>query len=107
MAENPKLIRRLFCSEEVSEEGIYSIWMNVFGEWVNIVIDDYIPVKGNQPAFSRAHGPELWVLLLEKAYAKIYGSYEIIEGGNPAIALSDLTGAPYENLDKDPKLGVE
>lgn len=41
---------------------------------------------------------------MEKAYAKVYGSYEIIEGGNPAIALRDLTGAPYENLDRDPKL---
>jgi len=37
--------------------------------------------------------------LLEKAYAKAYGSYEIIEGGNPAEALRDLTGAPFENLD--------
>ena len=45
----------------------------------------------------RANGPELWVLLLEKAYAKVYGSFENIEGGNPAVALRDLTGAPYEN----------
>ncbi len=37
---------------------------------------------------------------MEKAYAKAYGSYEIIEGGNPAVALRDLTGAPYENLDE-------
>lgn len=38
-------------------------------------------------------------MLLEKAYAKVYGGYSIIEGGNPAIALRDLTGAPYENRD--------
>lgn len=37
--------------------------------------------------------------MLEKAYAKIYGSYEIIEGGNPAFAMRDLTGAPCENVD--------
>ena len=46
-----------------------------------------------QPAFSRSNGPELWVLLLEKAYAKMHGDYFTIEGGDPAIALRDLTGA--------------
>ena len=75
------------------------MWLNLFGEWQHVVIDDFIPVKNKAPSYSRANGDELWVLLLEKAYAKAYGSYEIIEGGNPAIALRDLTGAPYENLD--------
>ena len=75
--------------------------MNVNGEWRNIVVDDNFPCLSEKqgPAFSRANGNELWVLLIEKAYAKIYGSYEIIEGGNPVIALRDLTGAPYENKD--------
>jgi len=39
-------------------------------------------------------------MLIEKAYAKIYGNYSVIEGGNPAVALNDLTGAPYENLNE-------
>lgn len=38
-------------------------------------------------------------MLLEKAYAKSYKSYEVISsGGNPAFALKDLTGAPYITL---------
>jgi calpain-15 len=44
--------------------------------------------------FSRAHGNELWVLLLEKAYAKLHGSYKNIVGGLPHEAMMDLTGCP-------------
>ena len=47
-----------------------------------IVVDDYFPCnkENNQPAFSKNNGSELWVMVLEKAYAKCYGSYENIEG---------------------------
>ena len=38
----------------------------------------------------------MWVLLLEKAYAKIHGSYAAIESGYPNLAFRDLTGAPSE-----------
>jgi calpain-15 len=50
------------------------------------------------PAFSKANGPELWVLILEKAYSKLYGSYERIEAGFAEESLRDLTGAPYESV---------
>jgi hypothetical protein len=36
----------------------------------------------------------LWVLILEKAWAKINGSYEISDGGYEYEAISCLTGAP-------------
>ncbi len=42
----------------------------------------------------------MWVIILQKAYAKAYGSYEAIQGGNPAMALRDLTGASYQNRDQ-------
>ena len=40
-------------------------------------------------------------MLIEKAYAKVYGSYESIESGLTGVAMSALTGAPYEYLCKD------
>ena len=40
-------------------------------------------------------------MLVEKAYAKVFNSYEAIESGLTGIAMSSLTGAPYEYLCKD------
>lgn len=41
------------------------------------MLDDYFPCSDaeNGPCFSNSNGNELWVLLLEKAYAKSYGCY--------------------------------
>ena len=50
---------------------------------------------GSALAFARAPtDPQshLWVMLLEKAYAKLHGSYKAIEGGYVHEALADLTG---------------
>lgn len=45
------------------------------GIWEEVIIDDKIPCRGRTPLYSRGNGNELWVLLLEKAWAKLYGSY--------------------------------
>jgi len=56
-------------------------------------VDDFFPCyPGGGPIYSRAHGPELWVLLLEKAFAKYCGSYEAIKSGWAYEAMTDLTG---------------
>lgn len=69
------------------------------GEPKTIVVDDYFPYCNHKDewAFSRSSSEkEIWVLLLEKAWAKIYGSYQRIEAGTTGEALPALTGAPSD-----------
>jgi len=42
---------------------------------------------------------EIWVNIIEKAYAKVLGSYEAIEGGKANQAFSLLTGFPCDCLE--------
>ena len=84
----------------MNEEGVYVVWLFINGIWREIVLDDYIPVFEEDSsislAFSRSFEDELWVSLLEKAYAKAYGSYKAIEGGCLIETLRDLSGSPFK-----------
>jgi len=99
LAERPNLVERLIITEDFNHEGCYAIWLCDAGTWRSVIVDDYFPYnpKTKLPAFTKSNGPELWVLLLEKAYAKLFGGYDVIEGGLPHYALKDLTGAPYDS----------
>ncbi|KAF3782226.1 Calpain-type cysteine protease [Nymphaea thermarum] len=71
------------------------------GEWVPVVVDDWIPSESRgKPAVATSRkGNEFWVSILEKAYAKLHGSYEALEGGLVQDALVDLTGGAGEEID--------
>ena len=103
LAEYPDLIRRLFDFDEKNPYGIQAVWLNINGAWKRIIMDEYFPAYFNGAnydlAFSKTEQRELWVILLEKAYAKAYGSYWEIVGGDPVHALRDLTGAPYDRVE--------
>jgi len=95
------IIKRILETSEVSSFGMYGAWFYIDGVWQCVVIDDLFPTHNGKPIFSKNNQNEIWVMLLEKAYAKIYGSYQAIEFGVTGLALSSLTGAPYEYLCKD------
>lgn len=100
LAERPELVERLFYTKERSPEGFYQVQFCKSGEWVRVTVDDYFPCfPKDTPIFSRSHGNELWVLLLEKAYAKLHGSYSLLRGGWAAEGMMDLTGCPTLNMD--------
>eukprot|EP00828_Plagiopyla_frontata_P014260 TRINITY_DN1876_c0_g1_i3.p2 TRINITY_DN1876_c0_g1~~TRINITY_DN1876_c0_g1_i3.p2 ORF type:complete len:261 (-),score=27.10 TRINITY_DN1876_c0_g1_i3:1164-1946(-) len=76
IAEFPSRIKRIFVTRKINNFGIYSVKLCHFGEWKTVVVDDYFPCNYSGPAFTRGNSNEIWVLVLEKAWAKLYGSYE-------------------------------
>ncbi|XP_020212911.1 calpain-type cysteine protease DEK1 [Cajanus cajan] len=94
-------ISEVIITPEYNEEGIYTVRFCVQGEWIPVVVDDWIPCElPGKPAFATSKKAyELWVSILEKAYAKLHGSYEALEGGLVQDALVDLTGGAGEEID--------
>jgi len=82
--------------EEWKQTGAFCVRFYDDGKESIVVVDDLIPMRNDTPVFGRSLNiDELWVAVLEKAYAKKYGSYSIIQGGHTHLALAELTnGVP-------------
>jgi calpain-15 len=94
MTEFPNLIHKIFKTDKLNQFGIYEIALFLDGEWQIVIIDDYLPYdpKYNSSAFTHSNGQELWVLMIEKAWAKVNGGYLNTIGGQAYDPLSAFTG---------------
>jgi len=90
----------MFSTKEYNSVGVYVVNVYVNGSLMEIVVDDFIPVdtRTNKPLFAQKESANIWPIILEKAWAKVNGSYEDIISGESSEATNFLTPYPSEKL---------
>lgn len=81
LAEKPQRIRDLFIWPNITDSRVFACTIIFRGKWKTIYVDDYFPFP--KPYYTSAgyqgcsvdRKNSMWVSLLEKAWAKLYGSY--------------------------------
>lgn len=100
------LLRHLFASY-LPNEGRCCVRLFLYGRWKEVEVDTLLPCDRGEPAFARSRdGSEVYACLLEKAFAKVYGSFHALTGGNMGEALHDLTGTAVEDINLT-RLGLD
>eukprot|EP00438_Fugacium_kawagutii_P001930 Skav226025 [mRNA] locus=scaffold2502:40315:42486:+ [translate_table: standard] len=108
VAEFPNYLKdKIFTTKQASADGKYELqlfdWKGT-KDWKTIQVDDYLPCvprKKNEPGqkvfFADLSDGEMYVTLLEKAFAKLFGSYQELHYGDTAMAFASLTGCMEVN----------
>ncbi|RSL99955.1 hypothetical protein CDV31_011986 [Fusarium ambrosium] len=120
IAHRQDLMKKI-CVEQNEECGVYGFVFFRDGEWISTVVDDNLYLKEKDYGHTREtydstgkherrhkrekqtgsdalafaqceNANETWFPLLEKAFAKVHGDYQALEGGLSCHAVEDLTG---------------
>ncbi|XP_039265288.2 calpain-B-like [Styela clava] len=104
LATNYALFRRVMPGDQSFAQkeyaGIFHFQFWQFGKWVEVLIDDRLPVfRGRLLSTQSTEKNEFWPALLEKAYAKLFMTYGALEKGTASEAMEDFTGGITQKID--------
>eukprot|EP00667_Euglena_gracilis_P007736 EG_transcript_7817 len=93
-------IERLFVLSSIPW-GVHGVMLFKMGQWHWVIVDDLVAVDGKAPLFAqcRPEAPELWPCILEKAYAKMHGNWDALDGGFSYQGIVSLSGGVARSFD--------
>ena len=96
LAEFPHRLKKIFQQSESNKYGVYALNLYLNGKPKEVIVDDYFPCEHDklEPLFAKPMGKEIWVLILEKAWSKMFGSYLVNEIEVLHEAMEDIFPAP-------------
>lgn len=112
LATRPELFKHVVPDhQDFSKDyaGVFRFNFWCYGTWIEVLVDDKLPTRRGKLVFcsNRENTDEFWAALLEKASAKLVGSYEAMEGGWTEDALVDFTGGIGQRMDLTKPKGPE
>lgn len=95
LANRPEIYDNIFIDKDKTKNNCYRVKLMIRGIPKIVCVDDYFPATmTNTFAFALSGPRELWVQVLEKAWAKINGSYASTIAGIPSESFACLSEAP-------------
>jgi hypothetical protein len=102
ISDKQQSIEMLFSTKEINKAGIYVVYFFINGIRTSVVIDDFIPCVEQdgtwRPAFIWSKTQEIWAILVEKAWAKLHGTYARTLMSGAGFLRAHLTGIPYKSV---------
>ena len=99
LAEKPNRVRAVFYNKEANNAGCYLLKFHINGVPTGVMVDDIFLTDGNRMCFAQCKNGELWVPLIEKAWAKVLGSYTRIDRAFlECEVMHTLTGSPSKYI---------
>mmetsp|Transcript_8461 Transcript_8461/g.21610 ORF Transcript_8461/g.21610 Transcript_8461/m.21610 type:complete len:737 (-) Transcript_8461:23-2233(-) len=100
IAGHEHLIKGLLV-EDFGAQGLYGVKLCDWTGWRTVIVDDRLVCDAKSRAQVFCHsdsGLEFWASIFEKAWAKLHGNYEVIEGGDTADTIAYLTGGRCSHI---------
>lgn len=94
---HPHILQDMFVETDLWPQGIFKTKWLLNGVEKIISVDSMIPANEQGTFFTKpSQGGDFWAVILAKTWAKIFGDFKAVEGGNGGMVIAAITQAPPE-----------